>query len=585
MHSFFGCKQFTFNPYVYPVNYTISFSEPNKRLFHIRLELPAGEETILRLAAWRPGRYELQNYAANILGFSAIDEKNKSLSWTKTAPTVWEIDAEHAKKVFVQYSFYANRLDAGGSFLDEDVIYINFINCIMYPDRGLEASVDLKLELPAGFQIAGDVLFNQNNHLIFNNYYEVFDSPIVASSTLQHFSYHLGETNFNAWFYGLEKENFEKLQSQFLAFTDKTLKIFGTLPSKEYHFLFLITPFAFYHGVEHRNSTVIVLGPNDDFETPKFQDELLGIACHELFHAWNICRIRPEELLPYDFSTYSLFETGYVAEGVTTYYGDYLLLKSNVFSEKRYFEEFDKTLNRYFHNYGRLNSSVAQSSLDLWVDGYVAGIPGKKVSIYNEGALAAFILDVEIRKATKNQKSLDQVMQVMWKEFGSMKKGYSPENYRVIAEKVAGVKLKNYFDSCINGLDGIEKFLPSSLDYLGLELKIEENKSFHASNFGFLTQWKDGHHFIKLIEPNSPAENRLAIGDIIYEINGMLPDVSLEIPLFKTETIFLLVDRGGMKKMISLSATLKTFLQTYSAVKKSNLSSDQKENYLSWAGN
>jgi len=566
------------------VRYTISFSEPNKRLFHIRLELPAGEETLLRLAAWRPGRYELQNYAANILGFSATDEKENALPWSKTTPTVWKIDAESSKRVFIQYSFHAHRLDAGGSYFDEEVVYINFINCLMYPDRGLETEVEIKLELPHGFQLAGDILLTGENQLRFPNFYEVFDSPVFASASFQYFSYVIGEIKFNAWFYGIEKTELGELSQQFLAFTKETLQIFGTLPSKEYHFLFFIAPFAFYHGVEHRNSTVIVLGPTNDFEDKKFQDELLGISCHELFHAWNICRIRPEELLPYDFSTYSLFETGYVAEGVTTYYGDYLLLKSNVYSEERYFEEFDKTLNRHFQNFGRLNSSVAQSSLDLWVDGYVAGIPGKKVSIYNEGALAAFILDIQIRKATKNLKSLDHVMQQLWKEFGPMKKGYSPAKYQQIAEKVAGVSLKVYFDTCINGINGIETFLPTTLEYLGLEMEINENTSFHASNFGFLTLWKDGHHSIKLIEPNSPADNRLAIGDVILEINGMLPDDSMDVPLFKTETIFMQIDRGGISKMISLSATLKTFLQTYSTIKKSNPTPAQLENYRIWAG-
>ena len=565
------------------MKYTVSFSEPNNRLLHVRFALPAGDETILRLAAWRPGRYELQNYAANILSFSATDEKDKALKWVKTAPTVWKIESEKAKKIFVQYSFYANRFDAGGSFFDEDVVYINFINCLMYPDRGLETPVILKLELPIGFQIAGDVKFDGVNTFSFNNFYEVFDSPIVASDKLEKFQYQVGDTRFNSWFYGVANVDFHLLISQFKAFTEAAVSVFGFLPSKEYHFLFLITPFTHYHGVEHRNSTVIVLGPNYDFSDKKFQDELLGIACHELFHAWNICRIRPEELLPYDFSTFSLFETGYVAEGVTTYYGDWLLLRSKVFSEERYFEEFNKTLNRYFQNFGRFNSSLAQSSLDLWVDGYVPGIPNKKVSIYNEGSLAAFILDIEIRKATRNLRSLDDLMRLLWKEFGNMKKGYSPENYQQLAEEIAGSKLDHYFQLSINGIDGIGELLPSSFEYLGLALEAKENEGFHAANFGFLTQWKDGYHIVKLIAPNSPAENRLAIGDIIHEINGMLPDKSLEVPLFMTETAFFQIDRGGVSKMISLTATLKTFLQTYAAVKKSNASSGQLENYRLWA--
>ncbi|MBY0426478.1 MAG: hypothetical protein K2Q22_12630, partial [Cytophagales bacterium] len=188
------------------------------------------------------------------------------------------------------------------------------------------------------------------------------------------------------------------------------------------------------------------------------------------------------------------------------------------------------------------------------------------------------------RKCTQKERSLDDLMRLLWKDFGHMKQGYTPEQYQKSAEKIAGKSLKKYFLGCIHGSEGLGTFLSEALDYLGLQLRNEENESYHASNFGFLTQWKDGQHSIKLIEPNSPADNRLAIGDIIHEINGMIPDSQLDIPLFCTETIFLQIQRNGKNKMISLSATLKTFLTKTRVSKKKNPTEKELENYRTWMG-
>jgi predicted metalloprotease with PDZ domain len=123
--------------------------------------------------------------------------------------------------------------------------------------------------------------------------------------------------------------------------------------------------------------------------------ELVGLASHELFHVWNVIRIRPAELLPYDFSRENYFPTGYVAEGLTTYYGDLLLARSGFFSPTEYLAELNGTLNRHFTSSNGAALSLTESSLDLWLDGYVAGVPGRKVSIYHKGTLTALILDLE----------------------------------------------------------------------------------------------------------------------------------------------------------------------------------------------
>ena len=159
-------------------------------------------------------------------------------------------------------------------------------------------------------------------------------------------------------------------------FTQSQINHFGDFPVDEYHFLFQITPYLSYHGVEHTKNTVLLLGPSDDLMTERY-DDLLGVCSHELYHTWNIKSIRPIEMLPYDYSKENYFRTGYVAEGVTTYMGDLFLINSKVFSWDDFIKTQNQNLYRHLMNYGRFNLSVADSGFDSWLDGYKMGTPDR----------------------------------------------------------------------------------------------------------------------------------------------------------------------------------------------------------------
>ena len=217
----------------------------------------------------------------------------------------------------------------------------------------------------------------------------------------------------------------------FKLFIEYQIQLFGSFPHKAFLFLFQITPYRSYHGVEHHKSTVILLGPSYDI-FKNFYSELLGVSSHELYHVWNVKNIRPQEMAPYDFSRENYTQMGYVTEGVTTYMGDRILYESGVFSLNQYFEELQKLFQRHFHNDGRNHYSVAESSWDSWLDGYVAGAPARKVSIYVEGALISLICDAKIRKSTSYKKSLHDVMKSMYQ--GSDK--LSPYDKKIYKEKL-----------------------------------------------------------------------------------------------------------------------------------------------------
>jgi len=206
----------------------------------------------------------------------------------------------------------------------------------------------------------------------------------------------------------------------------------------------------------------------------------LGVSSHELFHAWNICKIRPQEMMPYDLTQENYFETGFVVEGVTTYFGDLFLAQSGVFSATEYIKELGAVLKRHFEQDGRAVQSLLESSYDLWLDGYTPSIPDRRVSIYQKGALVALLLDLTIRLKHQHQKSLNDVMKLMWERYGKTGIGYTLGDYRTVCELVYGDSLKVYFDECIAGASPLENMTAALLSEVGLDLQITLESKYHV---------------------------------------------------------------------------------------------------------
>jgi len=390
------------------IHYHLSYTNPLTHFVDITITITQNrqEQLYLQLPAWRPGRYELQHFAQKLRHVTA-SANNSSIPVGKVTKDRWKVTPKGADTLQIHYSFYARQMDAGGSWLDEAMLYINPVNCLMAIEGREHEPCQLQVAIPADWQIASGLPEKEKHMLEAGSFDELADSPFIASGNLQKETFVVKDMPFHIWIQGDCRPDWEKIKHDFTAFTREQLAVFGGFPVPEYHYLNIILPYRFYHGVEHSHSTVITLGPGELLMTPSLYKELLGVSSHELFHTWNIKKIRPKELLPYNFAQENYFRTGYVAEGITTYYGDYMLARAGVFSTEAYFEELNKTLQRYHADYSRDNLSVADSSFDLWLDGYKPGVPDRKVSIYVKGALTALLLDLQLRKATDNKTSLD----------------------------------------------------------------------------------------------------------------------------------------------------------------------------------
>ena len=504
------------------IKYNISYKNPHKHLidFELTTSTKNKEKLQFQLSAWRPGRYELADFAQNIINWQAYNEKDEKLSFNKKTKDLWEVECKNCDEIKIIYNFYANQLDAGACYLDEHQLYINPVHCMFYITDRINDEYHLKMNLPKNYTIASSML-QVGNVLKVKGYDLLAESPIICSDSLQHDSYSVSGITFNLWFQGKCQPNWKKLKKDFTAFTKSQINHFGGFPVDEYHYFFQITPFRSYHGVEHTKNTVLLLGPGNEIMDKRYED-LLGVCSHELYHTWNIKAIRPIEMYPYDYTKENYFRTGFVAEGVTTYMGDLMLYNSGVFNWNEFVKTQNQNLERHLMNYGRFNLSVADSGFDNWLDGYKLGAPNRKTSIYPDAALCMLMVDIEIIKNSNGKSSLHSVMKELYKEFALKSRGYSENDFQNICVKYGGEKVKEIFKNHIYGTNNYVPSLETALDLVGLQLKEKKNANLSAQYFGFVAIKENERLIIKKVEPDSEADqNEIAVEDEITEINGI----------------------------------------------------------------
>ncbi len=567
--------------------YTIDCDNSQQHFIKIKVQFPVDKnKTIIHLPSWRPGRYELGNFAKNIKNFKVFNDQNKAVNFHKINKDSWEISSNETKYIKIEYQYYANELNAGSSYFDEQQLYVNPVNCFLYAEGKELFPISLELNIPKNYTIASS-LVQENNFLLAENFDELADSPFICSENLEKQTYSVADTNFHIWFNNQLNIPWERVINDFRNFTVKQIEDFGEFPVSEYHFLIQSLPYLAYHGVEHLKSTVITLGPSYDLFENRYE-ELLGVCSHELYHVWNVKSIRPKELLPYNFKKENYSELGYIYEGITTYLGDLYLLKSGVFSLETYLRELSKQFQKHFDNPGRFAYSVAQSSYDTWLDGYVPGVPGRKVSIYTEGCLLAFVMDAKIRKATNNKRGIEEVMKRLYYNFAQNNKGYKEKDFIDQLKNICGYSFQDFFNDYVHGTTPYETILLEALDYIGLELIQTPSNSYSEANLGMKIVNQSNHLLISAIYPGSPAEMAgLSLGDELIAVNKIKLNNDLDACLnyFDASSKKLSFFRNGKLLDITMPEVNRFFYLYHKIHKKVNLTPNQEKAIFAWSEN
>lgn len=502
------------------INYQVNWQFANSHYFVITLTLenPEKEVTLFRIPAWRPGRYTIENFTKNVVHFKAFDADKKPLPFRKLDKDTWEVTHGKSGKVSIQYQYYANELDAGNSYLDDSEAYLNPINLMMYIPGKESLPVSVQLQKPDGWGIATALNYNPvKNEYFAADYHELADSPILISPDMELLSFSIAETRFEIVLQG--KSNLrdrEKLIDDFRRLINEQVSIFeGVFPFDRYLFLIHLVDRRYGHGVEHKNSTSMVMGPAD-FQNGQFYQRLISFAAHEFFHVWNVERITPAVLSPPDYSRENYTTQMWFFEGVTSYYEKLTLCRSGLISKYAFYNNLERQINGFTFSAGRKVASPAMTSWDSW--GRVGGNPpGTVVSFYRSGEVLGLLLDLEIRGRTGNEKSLDDVLRYLYKEYALKDKGVPEGGIEKAINTVTGSNFRQFFADYVEGMKEIG--FNAYLTHAGLSFSPAQGERPLPFS-GIITTSSAGESRIRNVIDNSPAMKAgLAIDDMLVAID------------------------------------------------------------------
>ena len=530
----------------------------------VKFPTAAGDFTDVHIPLWRPGRYEAVEFPSKIFN-AACYNGNTQLDVFKISANVWRVETAGVDEFNFAYDYYAFQMDAGNSVFDAEQIYLNLFSCVVYiPALVMEPHV-LSLTVPDHYQIACALPLN-GNKIYAKSYHQLIDSPLLASSNMSRLQYQASNCLFEICIQGDCPISNERLLSDFAKFTQKQVDIFGGFTSDRYVFIIQSLHYKHYHGVEHQDSTVLVLGPNTMEHADDYYEKLMGVASHELFHAWNVTRIRPREMSPYIYHEEICSDTGFVTEGFTTYYGDLILKTSDTYTEAMYLKEVATLCDRHFQNLGRQRSSLIDSSRNLWIDGYKNLYPSRKVSIYQKGALCALIIDFEIRRVTEQQFTLLDIIKKMLDKYHYEQGGYTRDDVYELIEQFGGKETLALARRLYETTEDLEPLVSHALGYAGFELTQIKPKDL----FVYYTGIKTLEGKVVDMHDDVCVQSGLAIGDEIVKVNGGVFDPAQDIVPKQIEVI-----RNGRPVQVMYDCPNRTYAHAYQVKSSASPSIEQ----------
>jgi len=502
------------------VAYRISWDNPNSHLFDIQMSFdnPSEGPVSVRIPAWRPGRYLIQNFAKNIIRFAATDSSGVSLAFEKTDKSTWLVDAQPGESVTVSYQAYSHAFDAGSSFLDESEAFINPITMLMYiPGREMEPTT-LTVVKPDDWITATALDLNASTGSYYaDNYHELVDAPFIISPTLDILSFEHGGTVFELAIQTEAVYDESTLIDGFRSLVEAQTDMMGVIPFARYVFLFHLVPYKLGHGVEHKNSTSIFRGPVD-FSNPSFLSGLLSISSHEFMHAWLVERIRPEAIYHPDYSQEAYTTTMWIYEGITNYYGSLMLERAGLITPEQFISRLAGAINSFEGTYGRSITSVASSGWDMWTK-TTGAPPHTFYSFYTAGNVLGLLLDLEVRGRTRNRQSLDDVMRTLYYNYAAKDIGVPEDGLQQVLEEITGGSFQPFFDQYVSGTEPID--YDRFLFHAGYALDRTTNPKLPTVQLGAQIDETAGQTRILNVRPESPAfDAGLNMDDIIVALDG-----------------------------------------------------------------
>jgi predicted metalloprotease with PDZ domain len=435
-----------------PVDYLIRIEDPASRLYHVETVLPAtGAATLVSLPAWTPGAYHIENYARYVRDFRASAGDGSPLRWEKVDKDTWRIHCSGARRVRVNFNFLADSMSLTGSVLRSDFGFFNGTNLFVYPETGYDSAARVRFELPDGWRVATELgESDEPNVYLARDYHELVDNPtFVGNFAIDSIMADGVWTRLAVYPADAVPESGRRMMLEALGkIADYAHDLFGKPPYDRYTtLLYLYEGEPRYGGgLEHANSHFDI-GAATLMQNPEAIPRFgYGLFAHEYYHAWNVKRIRPAAMSPYDYEQEQYTPLLWVSEGFTSYYGPLILVRTGLTDEAGFWASMQANISDVEGQ--PYQESVEDVSLSTWI----RPIPISGGYYYTKGSLIGLLLDIKIRNASDNRASLDDVMYQLYHEHYERGRGFTTQDLlRYVGEYIGHEEMERFYRDHIDG--------------------------------------------------------------------------------------------------------------------------------------
>ncbi|TXK01946.1 M61 family metallopeptidase [Flagellimonas aequoris] len=456
--------------------FTVSVSDPNTHAYHVAMELldwPT-DTVALHLPNWMPGYYQMMDYYKGVKNFKVLSGQ----SLDDSQPATWMLTGVKGQKVQLEYDVFTDRTFVANSYVDEDRAYIIPVNSFLYAEGNWNVPITVTIEKSNGWTDVAtglELVEEDSQKAVFraDNFDSFLDSPLLMGDLKKLPDFKINGINHRFWGHKMGDFDEKKLMEDLKSVIQVASDIIGHIPYKEYTFIGIGPGRG---GIEHLNSSTVSFDGGQMGSQEGYQ-RMLNFLSHEYFHHYNVKRIRPFELGPFDYQNGSKTTQLWISEGLTSYYAGLMVRRAGIFSEDDFLQDIAAGITQFENNPGKDYQSLIESSFETWHEGPFGKSgkdPNKSISYYIKGPIVGLLMDFGIRQATNNQKSLDDVMRHMYHEYYLKKgRGFTDAEFRDACVSITGTPMTELFQYVYTAkrLD-----YDTYLGYAGLSLRKEQIK-------------------------------------------------------------------------------------------------------------
>ena len=511
-----------------PIRYTLRFPAPHTHYVEVEASFPtAGRSDVeVYMATWTPGSYLIREYERNVEAVTASAGARK-LAVEKTRKNRWKITTGGAASVTLRYKVYGREMTVRNNWVESGFAMINGAPTFLTLVERAVRPHEVRIELPALWQSVQTPLMplaGAANAFRADDYDTIVDSPIIIGNPV------VREFTVDGKKHALVLEgdpslfDADKAAADVKKIVEAGRAVMGPLLYPHYYFLNMIVEAG--GGLEHKNSFLGMAGRYTT-RTHRAYMGWLGLIAHEYFHNWNVKRMRPLELGPFDYENENYVKTLWVAEGFTDYYSEILPRRAAISTKDEFLDGLSDSIEAVQTTPGRLVTPVNMASYDTWIKQYRPDENTANVSVnyYPKGAVIAFLLDAKIRKSSNGTRTLDDGMRWTLQRY-SGEKGYTAGQFYQVMSEAAGTDLKGWFAKTAESTDELD--YTEALEYFGLRFRPVDTQAGRPT-IGAGTRNDAGRLVITSVRRGTPAiaaglnvdDEILAIDDVRVRADGL----------------------------------------------------------------